>query len=77
MFLSSFVVGFEKPSFGTYYNASIIRDSSVILILNTCLFQNVVAKNYLCISLRRTLLLFSVWIRIKQNKKQATHEQTN
>jgi hypothetical protein len=60
MFLSSFVVGFEKPSFGTYYNASIVRDSSVILILNTCLFQNVVAKNYLCISLGRRFLIFSV-----------------
>jgi len=45
MFLSSFVLGFEKPSFKTSYNASTIRDTFAILIINTYLFQGVVAKN--------------------------------
>jgi hypothetical protein len=71
-----FVVRFKKPSFKTYYNASIVRDTFVILVANTRLFQNVVAKNYFCILLGKTLLIFSVWIRIKQNKKPATHVQT-
>jgi len=43
------------------------------LVANTCLFQSVVAKNYFCISLGRTLLILSVWIKIKQNKKQTTY----
>jgi hypothetical protein len=40
------------------------------------LFQGVVAKNYFCILLGRTLLILSVWIKIKHNKKQVTNEQT-
>jgi hypothetical protein len=60
MFLSSFIVGFEKPSFETSYNASTIRDTFAILVANTCLFQGVVVKNYFCISFGRTLLILSV-----------------
>jgi hypothetical protein len=60
IFLSSFVVGFEKPSFETSYNASTIRDTFAILAMNTYLFQGVVAKNYFCILLGRTLLILTV-----------------
>jgi hypothetical protein len=60
MFLSFFVVGFEKPSFETSYNASTITDTFAILATNTYLFQGVVAKNYFCILLGRTLLILSV-----------------
>jgi hypothetical protein len=33
MFLSSFIVAFEEIGFKTYYNASILRDTSTILTI--------------------------------------------
>jgi hypothetical protein len=60
MFFSYFVVGFEKPSLRVHYNASIVRNTSTILATSTHLLQDMVATNYFCILLRRTLLILSV-----------------
>jgi hypothetical protein len=60
MFFSSFIVGFEKLAFKTYYNALIVRDTSAILVVGTALFQEVGAKNYFYISFIKTLLVFNV-----------------
>jgi hypothetical protein len=58
MFFSSFIVGIKKRSFKAYYNASIVRDTFVILAARTCLFQGTL--NYFCILLGRTLLILNV-----------------